>query len=124
MNSLKPVRIALLLLVSLAAGGTSACGCKLVVCASGLRVLLERPPSLPYRVEAFSSASDTRVVSVCDSVAFNCSAEVTFADFLPSHVFVEVIAGTDTLRREFSNIKYQTVSPGCTECRAGTVTVR
>ena len=69
-------------------------GCTLIGCASGIEVVLEQPPAVPYRVEAYVSSQMPRYVYRCDSGS--CLPRIFFEEFTPFRVFVEVISGTGT----------------------------
>ena len=97
--------------------------CTLIGCESGLRVVLTTPPAAPYRVEAYVPGSAVRQMRQCNTGG---TCDITFVDFTPAQVTIEVITTADTVRRDAAPA-YQISRPNgpqCDpECRSATVTV-
>jgi len=110
---LRQVSIGGLLLLGNATGGCGV-GCTLIGCDSGLTVRLQPTPTVPYRVEVASGGTGTRNVFRCDKPGA-CS-DAIYPNFFPTRAVVEVITSTDTVRREFANIRYDKVQPNGGNC--------
>ena len=114
--ALTTIRCASIGTLSLLAGGTSACGmgCSLVGCDSGLTVRVQPVPTVPYSVEAVAPGTNTRYVFRC-STPGQC-ADAFFRDYLPTRAFIDVVAGADTVHREFTTVKYDKRQPNGEDC--------
>ena len=70
--------------------------CTLAGCSSGLEIVLEDPPDVPYVLEASAQPDGSEHVFECSN-ASGCTNRVFIKNFTPLRVYVEVIteAGTD-----------------------------
>ena len=97
--------------------------CTLIGCQSALRVVLTAPPAAPYRVEAYLPGSAVRQVRQCNTGGV---CDISFGDFTPAQVTIEIITAADTVRRDAAPT-YQVSRPNgptCDpECRNATVTL-
>ena len=109
---LRHASIGALALLGNATGGCGV-GCDLVACDSGLTVRIQPAPTVPYRVEVVGSGS-TRNVFRCDMPGA-CS-DAIYPNYFPTRVVVEVVTSADTVRREFTNIRYDKVQPNGSNC--------
>jgi hypothetical protein len=94
--------------------------CTLVGCYNGLRVTVGSAPANPFRVEAYVFSS-VRYGQTCSGTP----CMVLFPDFTPDYVRIDVIAGADTVTRDFYPIYSldRPNGPRCgPECRVATVT--
>lgn len=105
----------------------SSCGseygrvCTQIGCDSGLAVTLASPPATPFLVEAFVFPGGSRQAKTCNATPCN----VFFQNFTPATVRIDVIAGTDTVTRDFTPAYAlsRPNGPQCDpECRNATVT--
>ena len=95
--------------------------CTLIGCYDGLSVTLASPPTTPFRVEAYVLAGGSRYAQTCSATP----CYVFFPGFTPATVRIDVIAGTDTVTREFTPayVLNRPNGAGCDpECRNATVT--
>jgi hypothetical protein len=96
--------------------------CTLIGCYDGLSVTLASPPATPFRVEAYVQVGlGSRYTQTCNATP----CYVFFPGFTPPAVRIDVIAGVDTVTREFTPayVLSRPNGPQCDpECRNATVT--
>lgn len=114
---MRHIHLALLAMILAACGTNNDPGliCTEIGCNSGIAVVLETPPSLPYRVEVYApGSSKTRYVHDCPTQS-SCTPGIFFQDFTPDRVIVEVITASGTQRHEAMPIYSETQpnGPGC-----------
>ena len=113
------IRMTSLGMLALLANGASACrghDCTLVGCDSGLTIRVQPPPTAPYRVEVVGGPTSARRVRNC-GVESPCGDRFAFfQNLVTARATVEVIVGSDTTRREFTNITYLKTQPNGEHC--------
>ena len=126
-ENIMPIRMGCLVLLlavfSCDSASTTGAVCTDIGCDTGLIVELQNAPDVPYRVEAYVSGSSPRYVQTCSSET-PCNALAFFRDFIPDHVFIDVISTLGTQRYE-AHLTYEMVQPngpGCDPvCRKATI---
>ena len=86
--------------------------CTLIGCSSGLEIVLDAPPSIPYRVEVYVDGQ-ARYVYRCDTPTSCRSA--FFSEFTPASVHVEVITA-DGIQRVHASPQYTVSRPNGEDC--------
>jgi hypothetical protein len=111
------------MLVSCLVALLTSCGnevCTLVGCNNGLLVNVGSAPASPFRVEAYVY-SYARYGQTCSGTP----CHVFFPEFTPEFVRIDLIAGADTVSRQFypTYVLNRPNGPNCDpECREATVT--
>ena len=102
LNCTSPMRALSLLALVLTTGALSSCqaisgpqACTLIGCNSGLEVVLEAPPTVPFRIEAELPGQPGRRVVNCPDPD-QCGGRAFFADFTPEQVRIHVVTSSDT----------------------------
>ena len=112
-------RVAAVAALALLSGNAVGCGrgCTLVGCDSALTVVLHPVPPTPFRVEVLGGPTSLRRMLVCEQPNSICGrGEAYFVNLVSKQAVIEVIVGTDTTRREFTNIAYTKSEPNGEDC--------
>jgi hypothetical protein len=112
-------RVASVAALALLSGNAAGCGPACVTaagCDSGLIVLLQPIPPLPFRLEVLGGPTSSRRMQLCDQTSLCGSGQAYFVNLVSKQAVIEVIVGTDTTRREFKNIAYSKSEPNGEDC--------
>jgi hypothetical protein len=97
--------------------------CTLIGCNSGLEVVLEAPPTVPFRIEVEVPGQADRKVFQCPDPS-RCEDRAIFSDFTPERVRIHVVtaAGTESYEVRPSYAEHRPNGSGCPPlCRTARV---